>query len=397
MINFAPELGAEDDARIRVTVFREFPAALDALARRSCHERGFLRAAWYEAAASGDPLTVLATGKDGSPVAAIPTTAGGFPPIGPRSVPGSYWPFRSILIARDATPGQLQSLLSSPRAVRALGPVWRVGPVLRDDATTAMLEQAAAEAGWTVLVRTLGQNYLLKLAELVASGTWPRKSTLRRIANYERQLARTGTVDFRFVRGGDWNEAAFAALARIEANSWVGRKTDGSGAKFLGDARQALWRRATRDPHIADALSATIMTVDGEPAAFSFDLRAGPRQYSIASSYDERFVAARPGKIVTYRQLQWAASEGVALVDLGAGDSGYKREMGATPGSDIVDLLIVRSRSVGQLLSLKWGAESERGRQLFRASDYARTRRQRFVRQLAAAGALAGTALALAE
>jgi CelD/BcsL family acetyltransferase involved in cellulose biosynthesis len=386
----------EPQAQVRVEIVRGFPPALDAIARSSPGGRCFLRAAWYEAAASGLPMTVLATREDGSPVAAIPTSTMGPPLVGAKSVPGSYWPFRSILIAADAQWAELTETLSAPQVRRALAPVWRVGPVLRDDPATVMLEQAAAAAGWTILVRPLGQTFVLPLGELVSSGQWPRKSTRKRLANYERQLAREGSIEFRFVSGDGWDYAAFEALATVEANSWVGKSTDGSGAKFLKASQRDHWRRAMADPHIAGALSATILSVGGKPAAFSFDLRAGDRQYSIASSYDETLSAARPGKIVTYRQLEWAAAQGVQLVDLGTGDSGYKQEMGAEQGSEIIDLLIVRSRSLAQILRFKWGAESELGRSVFLSSAHAQSRRTR-IRQILAASATAGTAFAAIE
>lgn len=382
---------------IRVEIAEGFPPVLDELADRLPCGRSFLRAAWYEATGAGNPLTLLAVRGDGSPIAAIPTASIGPPLVGARSVPGSYWPFRSILIAADASLEEVTQLLSDSSVRHILAPVWRVGPILRDEPASQMLKHAAADAGWTVLVRTLGQTWQLDLSALTSGGAWPRKSTRRRLANYERQLGKDGPLELQFVTGRGWDAAALQKLASVEANSWVGKATDGSGAKFLTAGQRDLWRRAVQDPHIANALSATILEVAGEAIAFSFDLRAGVCQYSIASSYDERFGFARPGKIVTYRQLEWAAAQGVDTVDLGAGDSGYKREMGAEPGSEVVDLLIVRSRAMAQMLSLKWGAESELGRRVFKSSIHARRRRNRIVSQLVAASAIAGTAIAAAE
>src|SRR5690606_29703918 len=137
-----------------------------------------------------------------------------------------------------------------------------------------------------------------------------------RLGNYERQLALQGDIDIRHVTGADWSDAVLESLGAIEAASWVGTATDGSGAKFLTDAQRARWRRVLADPVLAESLSATILSVGGAPAAFSFDLRSGTLQYGIASSYDCRFAAWRPGKIVTYRQLEWAHGRGVETVDL---------------------------------------------------------------------------------
>ncbi len=43
-------------------------------------------------------------------------------------------------------------------------------------------------------------------------------------------------------------------------------------------------------------------------------------------------------------------------MDLGAGDSGYKRAMGAVAGYAMTDLLFVRSRAAARLLERVWGA-----------------------------------------
>src|SRR5688572_10290109 len=117
---------------IDVRVEPGFPAALDGLAARSSG-RTFLRAAWYAAGAAPGAATVLGCRPDGTPVAAIPTVPGGPPLLGARSVPGSYWPFRSALIDPAATSAELAAMLAAPEARAALQPVWRLGPAYRDD------------------------------------------------------------------------------------------------------------------------------------------------------------------------------------------------------------------------------------------------------------------------
>ena len=130
--------------------------------------------------------------------------------------------------------------------------------------------------------------------------------------------------------------------AGIEAESWVGRKADARDTKFLHPASRRVWERAVGDPMIADRLSCSILEVGGVPAAFTFSLRCGDTLYFIANSYSERFAEGSPGRILLYRDFQRAAEDGVVKVGWGAGDPGYKSEMGAEPGPDIVDLLLVR-------------------------------------------------------
>ena len=384
---------------ITVGLHAGVPALADELAALTGPGHRFLRAAWYRLNPAGEIRTVTAMRADGTPLIAIPTVPLGPALVGARNVPGSYWPFRSVALNHGASDDELAGFFADQASISALGPAWRLGPIYADDPAAVRIKRAAATAGWTVLARKLGRTFLFDAA---AAGGWPRRSTRRRLANYERQLAQLGAVTVRHVQGVGWDRAVLDELAAIEAASWVGTGTDGTGAKFLTDAKRTGWMEVLADPVLAEALSATILSVGGKPAAFSFDLRSGTMQYGIASSYDARFAAFRPGKIVTAYQLDQARGAGVDTIDLGAGDSGYKREMGAVAGPEILDLLIVRNRPAASLLGLRWGAESEIAREAYLAAsklrDAGRDRGDRGrIEALLALGALAAAALTFAE
>jgi CelD/BcsL family acetyltransferase involved in cellulose biosynthesis len=85
-----------------------------------------------------------------------------------------------------------------------------------------------------------------------------------------------------------------------------------------------------------------MLTIDAVPAAFAFDLEAGDLRYAIANSYDAAFARHSPGKLLGYRHLSAALARGVARVDWGAGDSGYKQVIGARRGPAIRDWLLLR-------------------------------------------------------
>lgn len=381
---------------VRVALVRGFPEEIDALA---IGPSAFLRAAWYRAGGGSAGSTLVATRADGSLLAAIPLAHKGPRIAGIRGVPGSYWPFRSIQISPDADCAELAAVFAHPGAQRALAPVWRMGPVPEDERVTRMVMTASALAGWTVLTRRLGQTWRFDLAGAAAcaGGVWPRKSTRKRLSGYERQLEELGRVSWHTVTGPDWSPEVLAQLGRIEADSWVGRRTSGTGAKFLTASQRRLWAGAMADPVIARALSATLLRLDDRPIAFSFDLRADERQYAIAGSYAEDMADFRVGKMVCYRQLQQALADGVREVDLGSGDSGYKREMGAVCGPALVDLLIVRRRKAAMLAARGWGSEPPELRALTLASPHLANQPFPSLRELAAAAALAGSAIAVAE
>jgi CelD/BcsL family acetyltransferase involved in cellulose biosynthesis len=341
--------------QLTVAAVEGVPPAIDALAVGQPGGHGFLRAAWYAAGApQGCRTLVLRRGtSEGHVLAAIPTAAHGPALAGVRKVPGCYWPLRTVQIAPDCSVSELAHALGH-RAARGLGAVWRAGPVRCDDPATGRLIAAAQLAGWSVLSRPAGTSWVIDLDAARAQG-WPRPSTVKRLDQYWRKLENLGTPHWRRVRGGAWNDGVLADMGRIEAESWIARTTDGSGAKFMTPAQRQLWQRAFKDPVLAENLTATILMLDDRPIAFSFDLDDGPVQYGIAGSYVQDLRALCIGKLANYRAMEDAIADGQSLLDMGAGDTGYKREMGAVEGYQMADLLFVRSRTAARVLALRWG------------------------------------------
>lgn len=339
-------------ARVELVEAPGCPAEIDLLSRRAAPEHRFLTAAWYRAA--GADATLIAR-NEGAAIAAFPTLAAGPPALGARAVAGLYWPFRNVLLAAQASNEQVTQALAAIRSDNLLGPLWRLGPVYADDPSAARLLLLAPAAGWTVLSRSLGHTYVLDVAKARSGGgAWPRPSTLKRLAGYERQLRALGTVAIDKVTGAGWSSDILDAMAAVEARSWIAEATDGTGAKFLVPAHRAFWERCIADPELAEMLSAVIVRIDGRPIAFSLDLTVGTLQYGIAGTYDAEFGPHRVGKLATERNLAWAVERGVTRIDWGAGDSGYKRQTGFEAGSEIVDCLLVRTAIVAALLRPKW-------------------------------------------
>jgi CelD/BcsL family acetyltransferase involved in cellulose biosynthesis len=341
-------------AAATVKVEEGLTPALDAAAEAADSRHAFLRRAWFAAAPSHAPVTLVARRPGGTVVAAIPVGRAGPKIAGLRAVPGCYWPYRSFPVAADAEDAEIAALLSDPAARRALGPAWRLGPVYADDPTLARLRRAAPAGGWTILERRLGSAFRFDMAALRAAGQWPRTSTLRKNRYFEKHLSSAGPLDFQFVTGSGWTADVFDTLASVEANSWIPAETGGADAKFLAPHHRAVWEAAAQDPKLAAMLHAAILTIGGRPAAFAFDLDCGAVKYAIANSYDEAFAQHSPGRVLAYRSLPAAAERGIEEVDWGAGDSGYKRTLGAVEGPAILDLLLVRSPLAAAVMRPLW-------------------------------------------
>ncbi|MBC9033999.1 GNAT family N-acetyltransferase [Sphingomonas sp. JC676] len=314
---------------------------IDQVAAHAAPTHRFLRYGWYDAAlqAYGGAARTLTVAREGETVAALPFITKGPARLGMAEVPGCYWPFRSFPVREDADIEAGKTLLDRlRREVRVL----RIGPVYDGDPGLELLKEAAKARGWAAIDRFVADSYALDMAALRAEGTWPRNSTLKKNRFHEKHLGEHGALDWGFVSGATWDEAAFAALGAVEEKSWIAARTDGSDAKFTGAGHGAFWRRAAADPVLADMMWAAMLRVDGEPTAFSFDLNAGSLKYAIANSYDPRVGKHSPGKLLYYRNLLQAIEDGITNVDWGAGDSGYKRVIGAAKGPAIRDWLFVR-------------------------------------------------------
>lgn len=325
---------------VRAEVVAGLPADIDAVAQEASASHGFLRRAWFDAALQtyGGRARTLIVSEGDRPVLALPMRHVGPRFAGLACVPGCFWPFRSFPMAAGASTGAIGAALNQLAAsVTAL----RIGPVYDGDTSAAPLIAAARERGWAVLSRTVATSFLLDMAAARAAGTWPRNSTLRKNRFHEKHLAEHGALEWSFLSGADW-PAAFDDLANIEWASWIATRTDGRDAKFTRAGHGAFWRAAASDPVLAGMFRAALLTVNGRPAAFSFDIDAGELKYAIANSYDPAFAKHSPGKLLYYRNLVGAIERGITRVDWGAGDSGYKRTIGAEAGPVIRDWLLLR-------------------------------------------------------
>lgn len=332
------------------------PAAIDDVAGVAASSHRFLRRQWFAAAldAYGGTARTVLVERGGRTVAALPLIGLGPSLLRMAQVPGCYWPFRSAPVADGADAADFAALLAGAgRVVRG----FRIGPVYDGDPLLDGMVAAAGAAGWRALPRFIADSYLLDMATLQSEGTWPRNSTLRKNRFNEKHLAALGEPDWSFVRGEAWTPAVFDALAGIETASWIGQRTDGSDAKFTQTGHGGFWRAAATDPVLADMMWAALLRIDGKPGAFSFDLNVGPLKYAIANSYDVAVGKHSPGKLLYYRNLVRAVADGIAKVDWGAGDSGYKRTIGADPGPAIRDWLFLRPglpALAGRLIARRW-------------------------------------------
>jgi CelD/BcsL family acetyltransferase involved in cellulose biosynthesis len=329
-------------------------ADLDAAAAAADPAHAFLRSAWYRATAGDALRTFVARRSDGTPLAAFALVPRRHGPLVLREVAGSYWPFRSVPLARDAGAEELAALLSSSGFRRGTGRIWRLGPVFDSDPAAAKLLQAAQQGGWTVLTRKLGTCFEIDVAALLADGPWPRGASMKKNRWREKKLGELGTLEITHFTGAGWSAGDRDAIAAIERKSWVAKLDKGAATQFADERQRAIWEKASADPAIAAMIFGSIMRVGGTPAAFTFGLEVGRTRYQIANNYDEAFAQHSAGRTLLMREFERAAQRGIERISWGSGDAGYKSELGAAAGPEIVDLLFVRPKPLVPLLRRLW-------------------------------------------
>ncbi len=335
----------------RLHLVRATPRDLDALAAATDPRHVFLRGAWF-AACEGARLSIVLRA-DGRPLAGFGLVDRRIGPLKLREVAGSYWPFRAMAIAGDATASELNAMFGDRDLRQLLGRIWRLGPIFADDPAATRLRQAAAATGWTMLERPLGSCFEIDVRALSADGPWPRASTMKKNRWREKKLSELGALDISRFTGADWCSEDRDAIARIERNSWLATEAD-AGLQFADARQRAIWEGMAADPDLAAKLRGSILRLDGIPAAFTFGLQVGTIFYQIANNYDDRFAQHSPGRTLLIRAFEQAARDGIETISWGSGDAGYKSQMGAREGSPIVDLLFVRSRVLAAALAPLW-------------------------------------------
>lgn len=332
--------------------------AFDTLAEADQPDRAFLRAQWYRA--GPDPATRFAVARaaSGEPLAgfALRPKAIGPSALGLRvnEVAGCYWPMRSVPIDASVSADELARALRDSALARALGPAFRLGPVVRDHASIRRLSEAMTLAGWSVLSKPVGQHFAVDLATLIASGNWPSTRGQRKRRWHVRNMEKIAPVRFEYFTGADWTPATRDAMARIEANSWLGTLEDGGDTKFRDPALRATWEDAAKDPKLAAMIRGSLFWIGEDPVAFTFGLDCGDRRLLIANNFDMNFKKESPGKVLIYDDFLKAAERGIAWMDLGLGDAGYKSDMGAEEVGAFVDLMFVRNPLIARALRPLW-------------------------------------------
>lgn len=147
------------------------------------------------------------------------------------------------------------------------------------------------------------------------------------IRRAERKLAGIGAIETLHYRSSGANQGnarwdLYSQCETVSRKSWQGTSTTGNTLThervrpFLRDVHELAARMG--------AVSLHLLTVDGEPGAFSYNYAFRGTEFGLCMAYDRKFKTGHAGTVLMHRMLQDAFASPHSLMDLGEGDSRYK-------------------------------------------------------------------------
>jgi hypothetical protein len=264
-----------------------------------------------------------------------------------RVLGGYYWPYRGVPAARGhpLLPQAMVGLVDRLRAPFAPRLGVRLGPVRVGDETIALLLATMKQRGWRIGIQPMGRTFHLPLPASSDEFDRARKPLLRKVEYYKRRIAKDGTVSIRTHAMTSANcNALCRVLGQIERDSWLGASGD---LKFAPAADQAFWCQLCAPGDTAPRLLAHILYLNDVPISFSFNIDSHDRRMILANLYIDTAKALSPGWILAHHVIRDAIERGLAMIDWGTGDSGYKGKWGALPADQLVDIMAVPPGLVG--------------------------------------------------
>jgi CelD/BcsL family acetyltransferase involved in cellulose biosynthesis len=331
------------------------------LAARVAPPLRFLAHGWWQAWADATlptgnwrgPLRLaVARDPDGVVLAVLPCAEQVMLGLSVLSLAGNYKPFRSWLIAADAPPETASSIarfLARDADARA----FRMGPVETSRPEIQILKRALDDAGWLFCRINHAADHLIDLpADLEAYAAMLPARKFKRIRAKKNRLKKLGEVRIVCHRDLDpagWTQAIEEA-GRVERSSWFSRLD--ADLTYADPKMAAFWQRYLSDPEASRGTSLWTLYLEDRPIAYTVMLHVGTCSYGLTGAYDEEFRDYSPGKMIDAEAITVCLEQGIEVIHLGQGDSGYKADWGANRQEPLDDWIAFPPSAAGRLLHL---------------------------------------------
>jgi CelD/BcsL family acetyltransferase involved in cellulose biosynthesis len=138
----------------------------------------------------------------------------------------------------------------------------------------------------------------------------------------EKKLAKLGDVELRHACSHEVDWGLYNTCEQIAEQSWQGSSR--TGTTLSHDRVRSFLRDVHEAASPTGAVSIHLLTVNGEPAAFSYNYVFQGTEFGLRMGYAPEFKQAGPGTVLIHRMLQDLFAGDERVLDMGEGDSVYK-------------------------------------------------------------------------
>ena len=329
-------------------------------------DQQFLSHHWYDvwsrtyAANDGDFTPVTFTSANGdqshSKDSIFPCVVRSRGGIQVLSMAGYYYPFRTFLCHPDvrdtATERFMEAVHDDSSAAIVL-----LGPLQTDDDVSAPLVSSFQRKNWKICEVSAGAQQLVKLPGTVEEFRASLSRSLRK--NHDRRkrsLESIGQFDISYYNSCSselWDQA-IDQCAQVESRCWL---ADDGKTRVYG--QEEFWKGYAAREDGSRRLSVWVVSLDSKPIAYSLAVDSGASRYSISGQYDEAYKKHGVGIIAVMRMFEQGIETGKTVVNMGDGESEYKRRWGAQHGTELQSFYTFRPNIIVRLahrgsLTVNW-------------------------------------------
>ncbi len=249
----------------------------------------------------------------------------GLVPLVIRTVPLLGWHIRMLmpvsedynthsdLLLRDTAPDVIRAFVAALLDLEIPWDCWRLGRLLEGGALALGLEDALAAEGLPHVLRDGVPAYTLSLPETYQRYLADRSSKFRNhLRRVERKIESAGAVGVNYAHTASSLTAGFAALVKIEEQSWKHQH----GSAITAVAPQlGFYRDLCFDALETGRLHLQWLEIDGRPAAYNLGYLTAGRYHYLKTSYDASLRSLSPATYLRARLVEQLIANGVGTLD----------------------------------------------------------------------------------
>ncbi len=265
------------------------------------------------------------------------------------SLAGYYYPFRSIIMDKNAVSDCSSALIKTIQTTN-LTNVVRLGPLEQDSEIAQNIERAFKQQNWRCHKVEQGQQHAVMLPddfeEYKKSLSKKMLGNMRREKNKLKKLGEVRDIKYSGLSPEEWGPI-IDDCAEVERHSWVHKADNG---KSVMHNEEMFWKRLLRNEDTSQRITILLTYLDDKPISYNVALDSGHCRYGLSAHFDEDYKTLGVGGATHMLVIEDAIEKGITQLNMGYGFASYKQRWNAVPTSELVDYFYFKPNMIGSLL-----------------------------------------------